>query len=299
MSRFQGYTRDYLFAFADRLRHVRISDNDGTRPAYLPFGAPESGSLDVARELRSAPDVGRRRQRLQPFPGLGGYRQRVDERVQRRLRDAEDDLLELPRLRQAPRRGDVVDHLLPAAGGIKIAPAEQRALAPPGEIEELGEGPARRFVLQLPERRVMLGGQLRGTELEANIDGHRSRVTVVAHDAVFSLFDAAGVTEFALQSADFGVELDNAGANAFVAPMNGSVVSVLVEPDQRVAKGDALLIMEAMKMEHSIRAPTAGRVTELFYAAGDLVDGGVEQFRHPTGSRGAYRMLHFHRFHDQ
>ena len=143
------------------------------------------------------------------------------------------------------------------------------------EIEELGEGPARRFVLQLPERRVMLGGQLRGTELEANIDGHRSRVTVVAHDAVFSLFDAAGVTEFALQSADFGVELDNAGANAFVAPMNGSVVSVLVEPDQRVAKGDALLIMEAMKMEHSIRAPTAGRVTELFYAAGDLVDGGA------------------------
>ena len=121
----------------------------------------------------------------------------------------------------------------------------------------------------------MLGGQLRGTELEANIDGHRSRVTVVAHDAVFSLFDAAGVTEFALQSADFGVELDNAGANAFVAPMNGSVVSVLVEPDQRVAKGDALLIMEAMKMEHSIRAPTAGRVTELFYAAGDLVDCGA------------------------
>ncbi len=31
----------------------------------------------------------------------------------------------------------------------------------------------------------------------------------------------------------------------------------------------------------------------------DQVAGGVEQFRHPTGSRGAYRMLHFHRFHDQ
>ena len=33
----KSMTRDYLFAFADRLRHVRISDNDGTRPAYLPF----------------------------------------------------------------------------------------------------------------------------------------------------------------------------------------------------------------------------------------------------------------------
>ena len=143
------------------------------------------------------------------------------------------------------------------------------------QIEELGEGSARRFLLQLPGRRVMLGGELQGTGLEASVDGHRSRVTVVAHDAVFSLFDAAGVTGFALQPADFGAEVDGSGANAFVAPMNGSVVSVLVEAGQLVAKDDVLLIMEAMKMEHSIRAPGAGRVTELFYGAGDLVDGGA------------------------
>ena len=54
----KSMTRDYLFAFADRLRHVRISDNDGTRPAYLPFGAPESGGLDIARELRSLSGFG-------------------------------------------------------------------------------------------------------------------------------------------------------------------------------------------------------------------------------------------------
>ncbi len=143
------------------------------------------------------------------------------------------------------------------------------------EIEELGEGPARRFVLQLPGRQVMLDGALQGTELEANVAGHHRRVTVVAHDAVFSLFDAAGVTVVALQPADFGAEVDASGVNAFVAPMNGSVVSVLVEAGQLVAKDDALLIMEAMKMEHSIRAPGAGRVTELFYGPGDLVDGGA------------------------
>ncbi len=54
----KSMTRDYLFAFADRLGHVRISDNDGARPAYLPFGAPESGGLDVARELRSLSGFG-------------------------------------------------------------------------------------------------------------------------------------------------------------------------------------------------------------------------------------------------
>ena len=49
-----------------------------------------------------------------------------------------------------------------------------------------------------------------------------------------------------------------------------------VYPGQRVAKGDALLIMEAMKMEHTIRAPAAGSVREFYFRPGDLVDGGAE-----------------------
>ena len=49
----KSMTRDYLFALADRLAHIRISDNDGRQPAYLPFGAPASGGIDAARELRT------------------------------------------------------------------------------------------------------------------------------------------------------------------------------------------------------------------------------------------------------
>jgi sugar phosphate isomerase/epimerase len=54
----KSMTRDYLFAFADKLAHVRISDNDGAQPSYLPFGAPESGGIDIARELRSLSGFG-------------------------------------------------------------------------------------------------------------------------------------------------------------------------------------------------------------------------------------------------
>lgn len=49
----QSLTRDYLFALADRLTLVHISDNDGTAPQYLPFGAPISGGIALGHELRT------------------------------------------------------------------------------------------------------------------------------------------------------------------------------------------------------------------------------------------------------
>jgi sugar phosphate isomerase/epimerase len=49
----QSMTREYLFALADRLVHVRISDNDGSASTQLPFGAPATGGLDLHRELQS------------------------------------------------------------------------------------------------------------------------------------------------------------------------------------------------------------------------------------------------------
>jgi len=52
--------------------------------------------------------------------------------------------------------------------------------------------------------------------------------------------------------------------------------SLLVEAGAAVTADTALLIMEAMKMEHTIRAPADGKVVEFYYQAGDLVDGGAE-----------------------
>ena len=49
----QSMTREYLFALADRLVHVRISDNDGHHPQYLPFGAAPTGGIDLQRELQT------------------------------------------------------------------------------------------------------------------------------------------------------------------------------------------------------------------------------------------------------
>ncbi len=59
------------------------------------------------------------------------------------------------------------------------------------------------------------------------------------------------------------------------APMPGKVVAVLVSQGQEVKKGDPLVIMEAMKMEHTIAAPHDGLVDEILYAVGDQVADGA------------------------
>lgn len=59
------------------------------------------------------------------------------------------------------------------------------------------------------------------------------------------------------------------------APMNGTIVSVQVKAGDQVEADAPLLVMEAMKMEHTIRAPRAGEIADVFYADGDLVEEGA------------------------
>ncbi|HEY4353998.1 MAG TPA: acetyl/propionyl/methylcrotonyl-CoA carboxylase subunit alpha [Paraburkholderia sp.] len=66
------------------------------------------------------------------------------------------------------------------------------------------------------------------------------------------------------------------GEGRLTAPMPGKVIAVLVEPGEKVEKGAPLIVMEAMKMEHTIGAPAAGTVAELLYAVGDQVAEGAQ-----------------------
>lgn len=64
-------------------------------------------------------------------------------------------------------------------------------------------------------------------------------------------------------------------ANQIKAPMPGLVLNVLVEAGQEVEKGDALLILEAMKMENVIKASGNGKVKSVKVKKGDTVDKGL------------------------
>ncbi|MBC46221.1 MAG: 3-methylcrotonyl-CoA carboxylase, partial [Thalassospira sp.] len=60
------------------------------------------------------------------------------------------------------------------------------------------------------------------------------------------------------------------------APMPGKIIAVMAEAGQSVTAGDKLVVMEAMKMEHTISAPVTGTVKEVFFGVGDQVDDGAE-----------------------
>mgnify|MGYP003977545889 CR=1 FL=1 len=126
------------------------------------------------------------------------------------------------------------------------------------EIEQQGE----RFIVSAGGRLTHLSGELEGDTLHVEMDGHRQRGVLACTDDGFTLYLARGACHF-----------HEAG---LTAPMNGTLVALLVEPGAEVDANAALLVMEAMKMEHTIRAPVAGRVEHFHYQVGDLVDGGAE-----------------------
>ncbi len=154
------------------------------------------------------------------------------------------------------------------------------------EVEQIGEGSAIRYNITAAGRTVRAQGRLSGSELYADIDGHRSRVTVAEHDGTYSLYTQQSALQFSEVAVDLGDDDSAHGDGALTAPMNGTIVALLAEAGTAVKKGDALLVMEAMKMEHTIRAPADGVVAEFYYARGDLVAGGAELLKFEVVAEG-------------
>ncbi|CAG2159805.1 acetyl/propionyl/methylcrotonyl-CoA carboxylase subunit alpha [Cupriavidus numazuensis] len=67
------------------------------------------------------------------------------------------------------------------------------------------------------------------------------------------------------------------------APMPGKVIAVMVEPGSTVTRGTPLLVMEAMKMEHTISAPADGVVSEILFGVGEQVTEGAQLLAFATG----------------
>ncbi|MEH6582510.1 MAG: acetyl/propionyl/methylcrotonyl-CoA carboxylase subunit alpha [Halioglobus sp.] len=142
------------------------------------------------------------------------------------------------------------------------------------EVEQLSSAP--RYAISFGDRTVQAQGSLEGSQLRANIDGYQLQASIAEHDGIFSLYTQHSALSFQLAKPDLGDDSDTAAAGGLNAPMNGTMVTLLVEVGGQVSKDDPLLVMEAMKMEHTIRAPADGTVLEFYYQPGDLVDGGAE-----------------------
>ena len=131
--------------------------------------------------------------------------------------------------------------------------------------------------------RIVIGGaehivemhDLSAATLSVVVDGRIHRVDV-ARNARERLVAVCGEAyTFMLESgAPAGHSVAGVAMPEIVAPMPGKVLQVLVRSGDRVAAGDGLLILEAMKMENRLVAEAPGTVVDVRVAPGDMVDGG-------------------------
>jgi 3-methylcrotonyl-CoA carboxylase alpha subunit len=119
------------------------------------------------------------------------------------------------------------------------------------------------------------GKKLDGDQFAVELDERRLIGSVVAVDDKRSIFLHG--TTYTLRRDDplHLVEAGGAQGGGLTAPMPGKVVALLAQAGQKVDKGAPLLILEAMKMEHTITAPAAGIVKAFCYAAGEQVSDGA------------------------
>ncbi len=89
------------------------------------------------------------------------------------------------------------------------------------------------------------------------------------------LFTDDGPLEFVLPDPLSRDKADEAGGDTVIAPMSGLVKQVSVKSGSKVCEGDPLIVLEAMKMEHTLTAPRDGVVAELTTTAGSQVDEGT------------------------
>jgi 3-methylcrotonyl-CoA carboxylase alpha subunit len=120
---------------------------------------------------------------------------------------------------------------------------------------------------------------LGGGAIDLRYAGRRTRAVVYAQGESDHVFTPRGATRIeALDLLAHAGDTQGEGGR-LTAPMPGKVVSFAVKAGDAVKKGQALAVMEAMKMEHTIAAPADGVVAELLYAPGDQVMDGAELLR--------------------
>jgi len=94
--------------------------------------------------------------------------------------------------------------------------------------------------------------------------------------AIFPVLDRVGITrEFHVWDPLADAIADEAGSDRIISPMPGLVKQVSVSGGDSVTKGDALIVLEAMKMEHTLVAPRDGILAEVLVSEGDQVEDGA------------------------
>ena len=133
----------------------------------------------------------------------------------------------------------------------------------PDGVAVVLDGKSHRVTLRRPASDV-LEGYIDGHPVRARVELDHGRLIVRRHCLRFDFVEDTG--------AEHRVSAEHEGH--FRAPMPGHVLDVRVQVGQTVDKGAVLLVLEAMKMEHSLTAPWPANVVEVKVQAGQRVEEG-------------------------
>ena len=111
-----------------------------------------------------------------------------------------------------------------------------------------------------------------GTEL----DGRKLQAQVHCQPDAMELIENGLRWRFQRQSVFAGIGGVRQQDDHIAAPMPGRIISVQVSAGEQVSEGQTLVVMEAMKMEISLKAPTTGVVASVAVAEGDFVEAGAD-----------------------
>ena len=145
------------------------------------------------------------------------------------------------------------------------------------EVDAAAAGAAGHWEFLSEGRRLRASGRWTPDgEVEASVGGRRIVAAVVPQgDKRHVFLDGRSIVlTYADPLGVAGAEHEEEGTG-LLSPMPGKVIALLAKPGAAVEKGAPLLVLEAMKMEHTISAPHAGTVKSFRFAAGDQVEEGV------------------------
>jgi geranyl-CoA carboxylase alpha subunit len=115
--------------------------------------------------------------------------------------------------------------------------------------------------------------QLDQHQAELSINGVRQRLALLRHGNQLWLNEHGQAYAFTDHTHAPVASTEGPGSGQLKAPMDGAVITVRCEAGQQVRRGEVLVVMEAMKMEHSLKAAVDGIVAVVNVKAGDQVKG--------------------------
>jgi len=134
-----------------------------------------------------------------------------------------------------------------------------------------------RWTLTLPDNsQHVLSAERHASQLTVHLAGQRLHADCLQHNDALHIYLPEGLSVFTLPN-PYAAEADaQHGDTHLKAPMPGRVVALLAPLGEPVEKGAPLMILEAMKMEHTLVAPGPGHVAAFYFAVGEQVSEGSD-----------------------